>query len=526
MKLKKALAVLLMLCMAAGLLAGCGDKDDDSRKKKDKTPSIVKGSMEEMLEAIGKVKAGTLRVEQTIADTIGGTSVTDISFDREAGEYSVHVNVVTKIDGETKVESDADYFVIKDNKLYFNMGAMGSIASTLMRTAMTGESVEDIQRFIDEYLKGWFVFPLPNGWEKAIENFIDESLRTELQKTLVSSVTPQGEDGDYTVKFTTKDDYKALLTKTKEFSDKNAKTLVTGVLKNVETLGGIDINAYVSELIDFYQGDVKDIVKEYGSEFGIEESQLNEILKEVKKQDVAALWKQLLGNSDLDLTSESTASLLTGKITEMFTRTLEQFDTVEGEMPAISVRVAADDTAYTVAVKMDEAEGMNVDLSYRLVPCEVKVKAPDETVGLKSICALLAPSFLKYVYKSRAASDAMSLSEIMTAATIVAADPEFNLPAGSTFLIDFDNGNVALLIRGDGSNGADFEAAQKEWATMCNLDNYFTIQDKNLKQAEGAFVGTIQEKGNITWELRDANSAMKLFLDTAGGTLSRFEIKQ
>ena len=527
MKLKKVLAVLLVLCMAAGMLAGCGDKEED-KKKKNKAPEIVKGSMEDMLEAIGKVNAGTLRVEQKLSGTIGGTSVTDITFDREAGEYAAHVRTVTKVDGETKSEVEADYLVIKDNKLYFNLEAAGTAALTLTNTVFDGgESLEDIYKFIDEKLKGWFVFPLPDGWEKAVDKFFDESLRVELIKAIVSSVAPQGEDGDYTVKFATKDDYKALLTKTKEFTDKNGKSLITGLQKNLETLGGIDINAYVSELADFYTGDLKEIAKEYGEEFGFTESQLMDIVKEVKQQDVAALWKQLLKNAaaDVDLTSDSAAEMIAGKIPELFAELLEKFEAADAEMPNLTMRVAADDTAYTVTVKVDGAEDVNADLTYRLIPGEAKVKAPTDTIGLKSIFELMVPSYLRYVNKSRAASDAMSLSDIMTCAVKVGVDPEYNIPAGSKFTIRLDRGQISLEITGKEGEGADFGEATKEWAYMCDVD-YFKFRDNNLKVSEGSIVGTLQMNGGLTWELVDANGAMKNFFEDSKSIFASYNIKQ
>ena len=77
-------ALLLVLCLLAGLLAGCGSKEEDDGDKKDKVPSVVKGTVAEMVEAIAKVKQGRFCIQVREKD---GESAQNVDVDLDGRNF-------------------------------------------------------------------------------------------------------------------------------------------------------------------------------------------------------------------------------------------------------------------------------------------------------------------------------------------------------------------------------------------------------------------------------------------------------
>lgn len=526
MKLKKILSVLLVLCLAIGMLTACGDKDDDKGRKTNKETDapIVKGDLKSMLEAIRGTESGVLYVEQnfsgkTSSEAASGKTVTEIRFDRKAGEYAVRTTIDT-VAGEIKLTSSCDVLVIKDDKLYFNLESIGQLAASAV--SPDADEAAEYEEFIKS-IKGWFVLPLPKGWETMADRLCDEATSAELLDTIVSSVKAEGQDGDYTVALKTKADYKVVLDKLNTFINNNGKKFSQNLMDFLRNLGGIDINAYVSELLDFYEGDVKAIAGEYGAEFGITEDQVKALLAEAKQQDYKALWDQLFSrNGNLNLDDPALIDQLVGTINQAFAEIVKGLDSADdAKMPEISARVTAGDDNYSVQLKISNLDGITADASYKLTPGSVTVTAPTETTGLKPIVDLLVPSYLRYVNKSRAASDVMAFSDCMQAAERVAVDPQFDLPAGTMFTITLRNGEIKLTVYGDTDNSAD---AQDEWRFICDADD-FTPHDQSLKKANGALIGTLQSDGSLTWKVSEADAAMREFFANSN-LLTKFDIGQ
>lgn len=76
------------------------------------------------------------------------------------------------------------------------------------------------------------------------------------------------------------------------------------------------------------------------------------------------------------------------------------------------------------------------------------------------LIAVLAPQYLRYVEKSRVASDQNTIVEYINAMQTIASDPEINIPSGSTTL--------TVTIQSDGkiAVGADLEKLLTDYGIL------------------------------------------------------------
>ena len=81
------------------------------------------------------------------------------------------------------------------------------------------------------------------------------------------------------------------------------------------------------------------------------------------------------------------------------------------------------------------------------------------------LVGVLAPAYLKYVEKSRKSTDVSAISDIMTAASTVAADVEYDVQAGTLFIITGASQKATLSI---GSTTTD-ASALAGWADVAAL---------------------------------------------------------
>ncbi len=119
------------------------------------------------------------------------------------------------------------------------------------------------------------------------------------------------------------------------------------------------------------------------------------------------------------------------------------------------------------------------------------------------LVGVLAPAYLKYVEKSRKSTDISAISDIMTAAATVAADVEYDIPAGCTFTVAASNGNAELQVAGDTVSASAIDG----WGDVANLkkadDNKYkyAFKSKEFKQAAttGSITGTVKPNGGVIW---------------------------
>ena len=117
------------------------------------------------------------------------------------------------------------------------------------------------------------------------------------------------------------------------------------------------------------------------------------------------------------------------------------------------------------------------------------------------LVGVLAPAYLRYVEKSRKSTDVSSISDIMAAAEKVAIDPQFDLGAGSTFVLA-GTGTLTMTVNPVASTADASNPAQDEWIAIAG--NGYTCKSKEFKAVAMSFTGTLQAAGNVTWSISAA----------------------
>ena len=111
------------------------------------------------------------------------------------------------------------------------------------------------------------------------------------------------------------------------------------------------------------------------------------------------------------------------------------------------------------------------------------------------LVGVLAPAYLRYVEKSRKSTDVSSISDILAAAEKVAIDPQFDLPAKTTFTA---SGSPLVMSVTAGTDAA--ADALAEWKAIAG--NGYTFKSKEFKaDTSHSFVGTLNANGSVTWKI-------------------------
>ena len=141
------------------------------------------------------------------------------------------------------------------------------------------------------------------------------------------------------------------------------------------------------------------------------------------------------------------------------------------------------------------------------------------------LVGVLAPAYLKYVEKSRKSTDVSAVADIITAASTVAADVEFDIPANSRFIASID-GNGKITLKCQACSAATFTedpSATSGWKSVAKCENGYTCKSKEFKAGgEGSITGTVQTNGSVDWELPTSGS-FKAMVDYSKDLKSKFE---
>ena len=151
--MKRILALILVLCMAVCMLAGCGDKDE--KKKKDSQASIKKGDMFDMLEEMGNTSTGEVKmnIDFDIEEAGSFNGGIDLKTNAEKNACSVGFTFKGNIEGKDINLSVSDALVMADGYLCVNLPEIAK--------ALTGIEPQ-FKDMIDTSKLGWFKFPLPD----------------------------------------------------------------------------------------------------------------------------------------------------------------------------------------------------------------------------------------------------------------------------------------------------------------------------------------------------------------------------
>ncbi len=118
------------------------------------------------------------------------------------------------------------------------------------------------------------------------------------------------------------------------------------------------------------------------------------------------------------------------------------------------------------------------------------------------LVGVLAPAYLKYVEKSRKSTDVSAVADIMDAATTVAGDAEYDVPAASVFKMAGASNKITLSVTFP--NGASSDArskAEEAWQDVASAKDGYSLKSKEFKAATAANAeGTVENNGSVTWK--------------------------
>lgn len=499
MNRKKYIITILMVCMLAALLVGC-------KGKKEKKSEIVKGTIPEMIEAMLSVKEGKLQIE--ITDTVKfaysdedytkHTGV-DIVFDRENGEYSVSGKYRDNKDSGSDKKKDVNELVrITGNKLYFNLEALTG-SSLLVGT--------NVSKLAKDGFSGWFAFPLPDDFPKDLptEGIVD-ALLTLVEKA-VKGLPTEGVDGDYTVTLKTRDDYAQLLNLLKDYVDKDMSKATEGITGLENALLEVDWNKYVDKLLATYESDIREVVKSLSQSVEIDESYIDEIVKEAKNQDFNKIVKEYLKKSETDTGSFQQRAAAT---LDYLIKDLDSAGDVTRDASVITVRIEADDDAYKLTLRLTGAteSGEVSEIVFRLTPGSQSVSAPSDTKTVKQVADMISTEYLAYVERSRMSTDIDIMCECLAAAEKIACDPMFDLPENTVFSVYFADGEITFNILSATGSSEGYENALTEWKYLANYGGQ-KLGSSTMKKATARFLGTIDRDGSVTWKSEEVNDSFR-----------------
>lgn len=124
------------------------------------------------------------------------------------------------------------------------------------------------------------------------------------------------------------------------------------------------------------------------------------------------------------------------------------------------------------------------------------------------LVGVLAPAYLKYVEKSRKSSDISAVSDMITAASTVAADVEYDLEAGDVFEIEADSTGLIKLVVNDLGTGVP----TKGWREAANCENGYQVKAKEWK-SNGSAKGYVTVSGSVEWDGANAEGIILDMID-------------
>ena len=380
--MKKWLAMILVLCLAIGLCAGCGDKDDDDKKKKDDV-KIEKGDMFEMLEKMGDVKSGDATIDFNFDAGAPVNGSLKMSYNEADKSCKLGLTFKSGIEGKQIDLSIDELFAVADGYLYLNLGDVAKVLASYEK------SIGDM---IDTSKLGWFKFPLPDDLP-SVDTKVQKKYVTTfvtLLENMIKGTDPQGDEGDQTVKLTTKAQYVQALTAMKEFVQNDLKGLLSDSMDSVKDVN-IDLNKYVQKIVEEYKSEVVEIGKDYG----LDEQQIDAYIKQITSQDLNALVAQYKTQGE-QVAAQTISDEDIKKVVEGIDQAIKSLENADDskEMPECTVRVQATDSAYKANLSLSKSDEGKFEINISLKPGSDKVAAPTkDTMKIKEIVDLVVPYF-------------------------------------------------------------------------------------------------------------------------------------
>ncbi|MCR5376934.1 MAG: hypothetical protein K6E71_09330 [Lachnospiraceae bacterium] len=380
--MKRILALILVLCMAVCMLAGCGDKDE--KKKKDSQASIKKGDMFDMLEEMGNTSTGEVKMNFDFAVTESNkfNGGIDVKTDAENNACSIGFTFKGNMEGKDLNLTLEDALVMADGYLCINLPEIAK--------AITGVEPQ-LKDMIDTSKLGWFKFPLPDDMPKFDAAFQKKLVGTfvGLFENMTKKAEMSGDDGDCTAKFASKESLVQAIVAFRDFVKSDLKGLANSIVE--KTMGiSIDLNKYVDKLINEYKSDALEIGKAYG----LDEATLNQYIDQIKAQDLNKMLDEAKKQGE-GMTSQILTDEQIDEMVKQFDQVIERANASENDPKAeLLARVYTTDDSYKADIDLKQTEGGNgkVSISLEVIPGDPSVKAPsDNVMSIKAIADLAAP---------------------------------------------------------------------------------------------------------------------------------------
>lgn len=377
---KKLFSLILILCMVMSLCAGCGDKDDDDEDSdgKGSGPSSKKPTtVQEVVTQMQGVKSGSFRfgMDATVPETTMNCSINS----KISGENcSLGMKITAEVEGKSVAIDIEEVLVVVDKILYVNL--QGLLDAVLDNAELTSE-INDNAQVVFEKLKdvklGWFAIPLPDDYK--VENMQPENIQKIAEK-LINDLLSKGTADGMKVTFDKIEQIQAMMEVIAVFIETDMSKVFDESLKFDFD---VDLNKYAEKLIDYYYDDAVATLEELNA--GISKEQIDEMIKQVKEQDLNQLLEQLKENSDVTAEVPDAAELAS-----MASEVRNVAKRLDGkEMPGqLVVEASAKGDVYRTDVKLDvteEGESGNITIYYEIDSSKPSISAPSKVLSLKDI---------------------------------------------------------------------------------------------------------------------------------------------
>lgn len=136
------------------------------------------------------------------------------------------------------------------------------------------------------------------------------------------------------------------------------------------------------------------------------------------------------------------------------------------------------------------------------------------------LVGVLAPAYLKYVEKSRKATDIDGISQIIDAAVAISTEEYYNVPMNAEFLITVTSGTGTLSVP-EGSWEDDAAASDTEdhrqicedgWKDIANNGDPYRFKSKDWKTQSGKLSGKFTGD-SLEWTIVDDTGVFKDMAD-------------
>lgn len=369
---KRLFSLLLVLCMVMSLFVACGDKKDDdddedkASKGEDKVTKVE--SVSDVIESVNGFKKGSFEMgmkmsfENTSMPNLTATFMGKV----DGNNASLGLKVNGNVQGTALDFSVDEVIVVADGIAYINLGAIVDIAEKVATT--------DLGSLLGDTELKWFALPLPDEYNTAAT--VSEDAQKAAADFLNDLIAAGKEDG-MKVSFSEAEQLKAALEVIAVFLETKAPSLMTEVASSNTT---IDLNAYVTKLIDYYYDDLVTAAESL----------------EMSKDDVDTLIAQIKAE-DLNkyLDEVETEVPDSAEFAQMAAEVRKAKDSVPDEGMkdgSLTVEASAKGDTYRIVASVVNEGGEDageVSLYYEVSKESVSVSAPKDLNTLSELAAIL-----------------------------------------------------------------------------------------------------------------------------------------